>query len=482
MSLNGAMSNALGGLAVASRSAALVSSNISNALTPGYGQRTLSVSSSSRSDMGGVQINGVVRRSNPALIADRRGADAAAEGAGAMVAFAKEMERVFGDAVTGDTLSSAISNFDGALIMAAADPSSQTRLAALSASAHAMTQKFNDMSDGIQSARLQADTAIAQDVTTLNAGLQNIDRLNKQIVKAQVLGQDTSSLEDQRHNQIDQISGIVPLQVIARDRGEVALFTMGGAALLDGAPSEVQFTAAQAIDAGSTLNGGSLSGLAMNGIAHTARDGGAFAGGTLMANFAIRDQDAPALQQTLDAIALDLSDRFGSNGPDATLGATDPGIFTDGGSLVNAVDEVGLSSRLSLNSDLEPGASTLWKWRDGLGANLPGAPGDGSLIGSLKKALHSSIPGASTSLPPGNHRLSDLSDGLLSDAAALRLGAEASQGVSETRRAALVELELAEGVDTDAELQTLILIEQSYAANARVITTVDEMLQRILAI
>jgi flagellar hook-associated protein 1 FlgK len=46
----------------------------------------------------------------------------------------------------------------------------------------------------------------------------------------------------------------------------------------------------------------------------------------------------------------------------------------------------------------------------------------------------------------------------------------------------LKELEFAGGVDTDAELETLLRIEQSYAASAQVISTVDELLQQLLAI
>ena len=39
-----------------------------------------------------------------------------------------------------------------------------------------------------------------------------------------------------------------------------------------------------------------------------------------------------------------------------------------------------------------------------------------------------------------------------------------------------------DGVDTDDEVQRLLQIEQAYAANARVIQTVDDMIQTILGI
>ena len=38
------------------------------------------------------------------------------------------------------------------------------------------------------------------------------------------------------------------------------------------------------------------------------------------------------------------------------------------------------------------------------------------------------------------------------------------------------------GVDTDYEMQQLIMIEQAYAANARVISTADQLMQTLLEI
>ena len=49
-------------------------------------------------------------------------------------------------------------------------------------------------------------------------------------------------------------------------------------------------------------------------------------------------------------------------------------------------------------------------------------------------------------------------------------------------RTELERLELAEGVDSDAELQNLIVAEQVFAANARMIATVDELMETLLRI
>jgi len=63
-----------------------------------------------------------------------------------------------------------------------------------------------------------------------------------------------------------------------------------------------------------------------------------------------------------------------------------------------------------------------------------------------------------------------------------RLYAEENLSFVVARQASLKTAELANGVDSDQELQNLLRIEQAYAANARVISAVDTMLQRLLEV
>jgi flagellar hook-associated protein 1 FlgK len=49
------------------------------------------------------------------------------------------------------------------------------------------------------------------------------------------------------------------------------------------------------------------------------------------------------------------------------------------------------------------------------------------------------------------------------------------------RQSTLVEQEThVTGVDTDAELQSLMLVEQAYAANARVLSVIDDLMKLLL--
>jgi flagellar hook-associated protein 1 FlgK len=80
MSISSALSNALSGLTVTSRAADIVSSNIANAMTDGYGVRSLEVAARTLGTAAaGARVAGVTRHEDAALIGQRRqtGADLA---------------------------------------------------------------------------------------------------------------------------------------------------------------------------------------------------------------------------------------------------------------------------------------------------------------------------------------------------------------------------------------------------------------------
>ena len=61
-----------------------------------------------------------------------------------------------------------------------------------------------------------------------------------------------------------------------------------------------------------------------------------------------------------------------------------------------------------------------------------------------------------------------------------RFQSEQKLSFATTQYDELTMLTLTEGVDTDKELQRLLVVEQSYAANVRMIEAADEMMQTIL--
>ena len=127
MSLSGALSNALSGLTANSRAASLVASNIANATTESYGRRTLETSSRTVG-VGGVQIDGVNRRIDTAVLSDRRLSDAQTGFAENMQTFASKIEALLGPSGEAGSLSSFYSAFENAILSASSDPSSTQRL------------------------------------------------------------------------------------------------------------------------------------------------------------------------------------------------------------------------------------------------------------------------------------------------------------------------------------------------------------------
>ncbi len=481
MSLSTSLSNAVSGLTATARSAEVVSTNVANAMTEGYARREILLSSRSIGGIGsGVQVDGVHRVVDAALMATRRISDGALAGVSVTAGFYARMEMVLGTPDQPGSLSARVAGLETALMESVARPESDARLTVVLSSAKDVIQALNAAGKEVQAQRSAADQAIARDVATLNDSLSRIEELNRTIAKTLNSGRDASGLLDQRQQLIDRVSEIVPVREIEREFGRVALYTPGGALLLDGPAPEIGFTPVNAVMADMSLANGALSGLTLNGRAMTDNQ---IAGGRLAANFALRDDDGPAMQAALDAVARDLVMRFQDPATDPTLTPGAAGLFTDGGGAFDPLDELGLAGRLAINALVDPAqGGDLWRLRDGIGAAAPGPVGEGRQLDRMVAALSESLAAASGPFGPGSRSFGGLAGALISVVGTSRNLAEADQGYQAARLGELRMLEARNGVDTDDELQRLLLIERAYAANARVISAVDEMMMAILRI
>ncbi len=484
MSISGSLSNALSGLTAAARAAEVVSANVSNALTDGYGRRELQLASKSLGGNGaGVAVTGVTRSVNERVISQRRLADAALGNASTTVGFFQDLARTMGLPDEPSSITGQITQLETTLIEAASRPDSQARLNAVLSAANSLAGKLNKVSDGIQGLRLKADQDINKLVGSLNQGLSRVAALNNDIRVQLGAGYDATALMDQRQQAIDQISEIVPLRKAARAGGEIALFTTGGAILLDGRAVAVGFTPVATMVPQMTLASGALSGLTINGQQVSVTGKGQMAGGRIAALFAVRDDHAVVAQQRLDAVARDLIERFADPAVDPSLTATDPGIFTDAGAPLNVASEVGLSGRLSVNGLIDPASGgALWRLRDGLGAAAAGDVGNSSLLVSLGNTLSGTRVPSSGGFIGAARSAVGLSGDVVSLANNGLRTAEAEQSFSLAQVDTFKTIELRSGVDSDHEMQQLLLVEQSYAANARVISTIDKMIQTLLGL
>lgn len=482
MSMNVALGNALSGLNAASRMAEVVAANVANAQTDGYGRRIVDLSSQSLGGRGaGVRIAGIERVGDPVLLNDRRGAEANLAAGKQQLAALERVEAAWTAGGDGATLSGRIAALENALIGAASDPASQTRLATVATRLDDLVKTLREGSDTIGEERERADARIASDVDALNTALRQVEELNGEISLFRATGEDALGLMDERQKVIDRIATIVPIREVERDRGMVALFTTTGVTLIDGTAARIGFEPTPTITADMTFAGGALGGLSVNGLPVLGNGAaGRLSGGSLAANVALRDETLPGRQASLDAVARDLIERFADPATDPTLSAGDPGLLTDAGGAFDPATEAGLAGRIAVNAAIDPArGGALFRLRDGVNAVTAGPAGRSTQLDAWVDALAERRPLASG----GAARTAAGHAGAMAAAlGALRLEAETEASFSTARFSALRERELAMGVDTDAEMQTLLMVEQTYAANARVIETVDFLMRRLLEI
>ena len=483
MSVTSALAGALSGLSATSRQAEILSSNVANATTPGYARRQVSLGSAVLAGHGqGVQVLGVTRDVDRYLLGERRIAQAANGDREVRAEFLNRVEQALGTPDSEGSLAARLAAFDQALVATAGRPESQAQLNSIASAAKSLVAGLASATDDIQAARATADRQIGEEVGNLNSTLAQLKELNVELRSFTGAGRDVSALLDKRQQLVDQISAIVPVREVSRDFNQIALYTTGGAPLLDGSASVIGFSATHTITPEMTQASGGLSGITINGKAYdTAGPASPILGGTLGALFAVRDDLAVTAQGKLDAVARDLVERFSSATVDPTLAPGAPGLFTDAGATFDPLNEVGLAGRISLNAAADPArGGALFRLRDGLGATTEGAPGNGALLAALHDALTGARPLTSGGFAAGTRSFATLTSDLMSDASALRLSAQSEKSFASAKLTALIDLDAQNGIDTDQEMQELLVIEKNYAANAKVIQAVADMIDTLI--
>jgi flagellar hook-associated protein 1 FlgK len=491
MSIQNAMNNALSGLTATARMSEIVSNNISNSTNEGYSRQEVILAQRVAGSTGaGVSVTGVNRVSDPALLANRRTADAAFELQSTLsTAFTRlaDLAGVPGgdNALPEGFIADLMVDFENALRDLAASPETETLQSQAVDAARDIALELNRLADESQTLREQADTAIANQVETINDNLARIEVLNRDILILNATGKPTAALEDQRKALVDQINTIVPVRVLPRDEGVIGLTTKGGALLLEGSPNYLSFTATPVITSDLSFAAGDLSGVTFSTSDVAPGTGSRFLlGGSLEANFAIRDTTIPEFDAQIDALAQDLVERFEDPAVDTTLLAGDAGLFTDAGAALNLANLTGLAGRLSVNAAADPqqgGEARLL--RDGMNSLAAGPAGSATIVNNFLSTMTTA-----RTLPAGLGVAAPRSaaNAALEFAAGRAAGAffaETETTALSAQLTAISEQERATtGVDVDRQLSLLLLIEQAYSANARVIQTADQMLQRLLEI
>lgn len=487
MSLSAALNAATTGLAVSSRKADITASNISNASTPGYVRRSVLVGESViGGDGNGAYIIGIERSQDQALSRERRLATSSAARADIISQSYAQLNKEMGETDDDFGLFAAYQSFESDLRDLAVTPESSAYQQAVYNSLTSLTDQFSTLHDAAISQREEADKAIASQVDIVNKALHQINDLNSQITGLANSAEGSAALEDQRQSLLDKISEIIPIKDIPRDNGIINIITDEGVFLLSGSVHELEFTPSGVVAPGQTYDPTTTTGLSgiTVGDQNLTPGNGVFGlnAGSISGYFSIRDKIAPEFLEQIDSLAADLVERFSGNSVDPTNGVGAVGILTDNGSAYDPANKAGLSGRLALNDAINPDqGGLLTRFRDGLGATTEGAAGNSDILNNLLDAFTNSNTAPSGSGLLGANSSSELAAGLSSLIGEARIHSESLAASTLSRATTLADEDLAtSGVDTDVEMQNLLIIEQAYAANARVIQTVSDMLDILM--
>lgn len=479
MSLSVALQNAYSGLRVNTTRIEIASSNIANELTPNYARREVELSDARG---GGVTVAAVTRAEAPALTDDRRNGDSDVGAADVAAETATTLSRTIGDPDDAGSLFSRYQAFEDSLRELSGDPAASYLQSAAVDAAQDVADGLNEAADRVLDERTRLDGAIGDAVDRVNVLLGEVERYNAEIKRGIALLSDTTELDSARSAVVNELSEYVGLQAIPQDDGGLLLLTSTGFVLVDDFAVTLDFNAVGAVTAAMDLDGAApngISDLRINGqdVTPGSAPQQVITNGRLSALFDARDRTTVTAQNQLDALARDLIARFDntlSPGVEPAIAAGDPGLFSVA---FGAAADPGVASQISLNPLVAADQTEL---RDGIGV-VGAVSGDNTHVLALLDAFTAAETPPAGSNVVGSHGATSLLAQIVAQTSARAQDADETQALRTARRDTLLSAETAViGVDTDKELQDVLLIQNAYAANAQVIQAVDRMLQEIL--
>jgi flagellar hook-associated protein 1 len=341
-------------------------------------------------------------------------------------------------------IGSEISNLFSSISQLSTNPSSIALRQGVLTAASNLTSSFNNTASNLSSQRSNLDLNVVQSVQQVNTLTQQIAGLNGQITTLQNLGQQAGTFIDQRDVLINQLSGLIDVSEIKSDSG-ITLTTSNGTALVSGTrsfalttqpgASGVQHIFSQGNDITSTLSSGALGGL-----------------------IEVRDQKIPGLLTSLDTLASGLSTAFNNAN---TTGFDLNGNI--GGALFTPV--VGAGSAANIGVAVTDPAL--------IAASSDGSAGsNGNLANFTAIQNQTIIAGATPTTYYSNIVFS--------------VGNDVSNGTAELQSSQLVLQQLQDqrgsisGVSLDEEAANMTRYQQAYDAAARIVTTVNQMLETVI--
>jgi len=452
------LNTAVTGMSAAQRAMDIAGQNVVNANTPGYSRQRLGLVSSgaatsatfhtgNRAHFGGVEVKEITRIRDAFLEATRAAAGARQEALTAEHTVLAGVEGLLAE--PGDTgLQSTLDAFYSAWHDLATNPSD-------TASGSAVVQRGIAVTDQLRyvASNIAARWGIAHDdldaaVDQVNRAAAELANLNVQIREGNAVGRSVNELMDRRDLLVRELTEVVGATAVTGGDEQVTVHVNGVTIVAGSAAQELRVTGSLDLD-------GSLSdppGLAW-GATPVSVDSGKTAG--ILA--ALRT-DLPDLADRLDGVALALRDSVNILHNEGFTQAGDPG-----GDFFDGTDAMDMTVIPTSGTELAPAltagtvdgsnAARIGDLMDDRAAkDVLGSDGPSVLWRDLSAVVGVRVRSLDTAMQVQETVLASAEDAVQSNA----------------------------GVNLDEEMTNMILFQRAFQASARVITSVDEMLDTLV--
>lgn len=431
--------------------------NIANASNEGYARQraVLSANEPLRTGIGtvgtGVGVRQVERIADPLLDQIYRresGSAAEKDTRGSML---ERVETLLGEP-SDLGVGSLLDRFFSAWSELAANPTSDSVRSVVRQQGSLLAGKLASLAAGVDQVRQEVEARLSDAMASVNRLTSEIASLNQQIVTVEAAGTQAPDLRDTRSGMLNELAQLLPIQVAGRKNGAVGV-TVAGVSIVD-------LSFAKTLE---VRNESGTWGVGVVGTTGLFQENGGQAGGLL----SVLNTEIPTYTQALDDIASALVTQVNTAHVTGTneAGATGVDFFDPAGTAASSI-------KLSAAVLADAGAIAAGT-PDGSGNYRAGANDIALTLAGLRDTAVGSL-GAT---------FGAFYSGLVSD---VGQAVRSSQDAAEARRiladAADMRRQSISGVSVDEELVQMIQFQSAYQAAARVVTTVDEMLQTLLTV
>jgi flagellar hook-associated protein 1 FlgK len=243
VSLNGIAASALSALQTNSTALRVVSNNVANLNTQGYARRVVNETTlSNGGELGGVDIADIQRVTDQFLAAEQLAAGSSSARYDTQSSVFDQLNGILGQPGDSNSLTAQLGDVSAALGQAALSPAASANQIGVLNSMQNLASTISNLSSQIGGLRDQVDQQVGTTVTGANTLIKQIFDLNAQIRSAQLGGDTSSALLDQRDNALQSLSQLVGIRTMTQPDGRLAVMTGDGVSLVGDSYAQLSYS------------------------------------------------------------------------------------------------------------------------------------------------------------------------------------------------------------------------------------------------